>query len=279
MTGVIDVGGGTRGVYGAGVFDYCLEEGISFDYLIGVSAGSANEASFLAGQKGRNYRFYSDYCFRSEYMGMKALRKTGNYLNLEYIYGDGLTNRCGEDPLDYPALKASGKTFVVVCTDADTGRAVYFDSADMRQDDYGAIKGSSCVPVASKPYAWKDRLLFDGGISDPIPYEKALQDGCDRLVVILTRPRTYHRSPKKDEKLARILKRKYPLAARALAERAGTYNRQLEEVLQLEKEGAALVLSPYSIQGMETLSRDKEKIKWLYDLGREDAARMKGFVQ
>ena len=57
MLGLIDVGGGTRGAFGAGVLDRCLEEGITFDYLIGVSAGAANEASFLAGQKGRDLRF------------------------------------------------------------------------------------------------------------------------------------------------------------------------------------------------------------------------------
>ena len=40
MTGIVDVGGGLRGIYGAGIFDYCMEQGIHFDYCIGVSAGS-----------------------------------------------------------------------------------------------------------------------------------------------------------------------------------------------------------------------------------------------
>lgn len=50
-TGIVDVGGGLRGVYAAGVFDHCLEKGISFDLCIGVSAGSANVTSYMAGQK------------------------------------------------------------------------------------------------------------------------------------------------------------------------------------------------------------------------------------
>ena len=58
--GVVDVGGGLRGGYAAGVFDRLTEENIYFDVCIGVSAGSANCASFLAGQKGRNYPFYTD---------------------------------------------------------------------------------------------------------------------------------------------------------------------------------------------------------------------------
>ena len=47
MRGVIDVGGGTRDIFGAGVFDYFLEHGITFDKCYGVSAGCANISSSL----------------------------------------------------------------------------------------------------------------------------------------------------------------------------------------------------------------------------------------
>ena len=69
-TAVVDVGGGMRGIYAAGVLDYCLDQGITFDLGIGVSAGSANISSFVAGQRGRNYPFYTDYPHRKEYMGL-----------------------------------------------------------------------------------------------------------------------------------------------------------------------------------------------------------------
>lgn len=69
-TAVVDVGGGLRGVYVTGVLDRCLEEGVRFDAGVGVSAGSANIASYLAGQKGRNYQFYAEYSSRKEYMSV-----------------------------------------------------------------------------------------------------------------------------------------------------------------------------------------------------------------
>ena len=47
-TGIVDVGGGLRDIYGAGVLDRCLDESIHFDVCIGVSAGSANLASTAA---------------------------------------------------------------------------------------------------------------------------------------------------------------------------------------------------------------------------------------
>ena len=46
-----------------------------FDYVIGISAGSANLASFLAGQRGRNLRFFRDYSQWKAYMGL------GNFLH------------------------------------------------------------------------------------------------------------------------------------------------------------------------------------------------------
>ena len=77
-TGVIDVGGGLRGIYGAGVFDRCIEEGVSFDCCIGVSAGAANIVSYMAGQSKRNYRFYTEYVFRKKYMSVGNALRTGS---------------------------------------------------------------------------------------------------------------------------------------------------------------------------------------------------------
>ena len=50
--GVVDVGGGMRGVYASGILDHCLEKGISFDCCVGVSAGSANLITYLAAPSG-----------------------------------------------------------------------------------------------------------------------------------------------------------------------------------------------------------------------------------
>jgi len=269
MIGVVDVGGGLRGVYGAGVFDTCLDEGIAFDYLIGVSAGSANVASFLAGQKGRNLKFYADYSFRKAYMSFRNLLRRGSYLDLDYIYGDALTNAGGEYPLDYQAMAARPETAKIVATDAATGQPVYFDFHDMAQDDYGAIKASCCVPVVNRPYRWRGKAYYDGGLSDPIPFQQAFQAGCDRVVVILTRPKDYYRDPKKDQRMAKLL-RKYPNAARVLALRAETYNRQLEQAHALAQAGKVLLVS--------TLTKDRGAILTMYHKGRSDAKAIGAFL-
>ncbi len=278
--GVVDVGGGMRGSFGAGVFDFCLDAGIWFDYAIGVSAGSANLTSYLAGQRGRNLVFYTDFAFRKEYMSLAHFMRTGNYINLDYIYST-LSNSDGEFPLDYPALAARGVPFDVVVTDAATGLPDYFPLDSMVQDDYGAVKASCCVPGVNRPYAWHGGRYFDGGASDPIPFRRAFAAGCDRVVVVLTRPREYRRDPKRDEPTIRLLRRRYPAVAKTLKRRAEVYNRQLEEALALEAEGRVLVVAPdaASVEGLKTLTKDRSAIRGLYDRGYEEARSIAEFAQ
>lgn len=277
MIGVIDVGGGMRDIYGSGVFDYCLENGISFDYCIGVSAGSANICSYMAGQYRRNVDFYTVYASRKEYMSVSNFLKTGNFLDLDYIYGT-LSNSDGESPLDYEAMVRSGKIFNIVATDAATGKPKYFTMDDMSFDDFGPIKCSSCVPIVNKPYRFQGREYFDGGLSDPIPVKKAFDDGCDKVVLILTRPKDEIRNDKKDKRSALLLRRKYPESARALALRSRLYNKSKDLAFKYEKAGKLLIVAPDNIGKTGLLKIDKEASMRMYDKGHKDAVAIKKFL-
>ncbi len=278
MTGIIDVGGGLRGVYGAGIFDYFLDENIEFDHCIGVSAGSANICSYIAKQRGRNYYFYTDYSFRKEYMGWHNLLYTGSYINMDYIYGE-LSNTGGENPLDYCAFSEAKTDCTVVATNALTGKPTYFGKKDMMQDDYNIMKASCCIPVVCKPYEIHGVPYYDGGISDPIPVRKALEDGCDKVVVILTKPIDTVRNPDKDRLPSKVLKRKYPKAAAALANRYKTYNSQVQLAKKYQSEGKVFILAPDSCEGMDTLTRDKSIIDKLYRKGYRDAQKAVQFIK
>ena len=275
--GIIDVGGGLRGAYGAGVYDWCLDNGIHFDYCIGVSAGSANLSSYIAGQRGRNLKFYTDYDLRDECMSAKNFIRTGNFVDLEYVYGR-LSNSDGECPLDYEAMCSNPAEFIIVATDAETGRPRYFTKADLRKDDFGPIKASSCVPVVNRPYKVDGRYYYDGGISDPIPLEKCFADGCDKAVLLLTRPRDFERSPDKDKKAVSLLRLRHPEAAAAMKLRAVTYNTQLWLARQYEKQGRVLILAPDDIGSMQTLTKDKDMIEALYRKGYADARAIQSWI-
>ncbi len=278
MIGVVDVGGGMRGIYGAGVFDYCMDKGISFDLCIGVSAGGANVLSYAAGQRGRNLKFYTDYAFRKEYMSMNNLAHQKNYINLDYIYGT-LSNSRGEYPLDYKHLLASHKQVQIVATNALNGKTVYFDLRDMSQDHYDPVKASSCVPIANRPYRIDQIPYFDGGLSDPIPVNRAFRCGCDKVVVILTRPRDSYRVSDRDVSMALLLKRHYPASALRLAQRADLYNRQLDLIRKYEKKGRVVIVAPRDISGMKTLKKDRKAMEFMYHEGYEDAQEISDFLK
>ena len=276
-TAVVDVGGGLRGIYASGVLDRCLEEEICFDVGIGVSAGSANIASYLAGQKGRNYQFYAEYSSRKEYMSLHNFLFKKSYIDMDYVYGV-LSNDDGENPIDYQAMAANPTTFIVVATNAETGEAKYFDKSDMSQNNYDVVKASCSIPLVCPPYFVDGVPYYDGALSDPVPIEKAFSSGCDKVVLVLTRPRNFRRTPDKDRLLAAMIRKKYPLAAARLEQRAANYNAGIDLAESYEKQGKLLIIAPDDTCGMNTLTRNPEAMKRFYEKGLQDGRNIASFL-
>lgn len=278
MNAVIDAGGGLRGIYTAGVFDRCLDDEISFDLCIGVSAGSANISTFLAGQRDRTYRFYHDYSQRKEYMSISNFIKKGSYLDLDYIYSY-LTNSDGEDPIDYPQIAKYHGDFLIAATDAQTGKAHYFTKNDLSQDNYKVFSASSAIPFVCRPVTINGREYMDGGVAVPVPLEKALEMGADKIVFALSKPKTYRRNASRNDILAKLIRRKYPEAARVLLESNAEYDRLVDKAIELEKAGRVLIVSPDDTCGVDTLTKNKEKLHALYEKGYRDAEKIKEFLK
>ena len=245
--GVIDVGGGLRGIYGAGVLDRCLEEDLRFDLCIGVSAGSANMASYLAGQHGRNKPFYDEYSFRREYMSVHNLIRKHSYLDLGYVYGT-LSNAGGENPLDYAALARSPAELCVVAANAQNGEAQYFTKADLHPDDYRILMASCCIPVIDQPCVIDGVPYFDGGLADPVPLEWAFAHGCDRVALILTKP-------------------------------IGLVSSDARRARELERQGLVCIIAPDSTEGMSTLTKNRASLEKMYAKGKQDAEALVRWMQ
>ena len=118
-------------------------------------------------------------------------------MDLDYVYST-LSNHDGENPLDYEAFLGNPAKFTVVACDARDGSTKYFTRSDMGYESIDPIKASSSVPVANEPYVIDGVPYYDGGIADPVPVQKAVDDGCDRIVVVLTRLKDELREQKKD---------------------------------------------------------------------------------
>lgn len=276
--GVIDVGGGLRGIYAVGVLDYCMDHAIHFDIGIGVSAGSANLASYGANQRGRNYQFYTEYAFRKQYMGLGNFITKKSFIDMDYVYGT-LSNSDGENPLNYQSLKDNPMEFYVVATNAKTGQVKYFDKGDIQQNHYDVFKASCAIPFVCKPYPVHDTLYFDGALSDPIPLLKAFELGCEKVIVILTKPEDTVRNSKKDEKLAAQIRKRYPAAAESLCKRAQRYNDGVSLAKKYAKQGKVLIVAPDETCGVDTLRKNKDSLQRLYEKGLHDGEKITEYLK
>lgn len=276
--GIIDAGGGLRGSYSAGVLDRCLDDGVRFDLCIGVSAGAGNLVSFMAGQRDRNMRFYEDYAFRQEYMGMKNFLKTGSYVNVRYIYGT-LTNSDGEDPLDFNGMMENPADILVVAQEARTGKVKYFMKDDFKQDDYRPLMASSNIPGVNRPFKIDGVKYFDGALADPVPVEKAFEEGCSHVVIVLTKPAGIPRTPGQDPFIARMIRARYPRSAENLMHRTEKYNASVWLGKKYEAQGKVLIVSPDNTEGIKTLSKDVDGIKRMYAKGYDDGGAIGRWIE
>lgn len=272
--GLVVEGGGMKCAYNAAILDAFLDHNITFAYCIGASGGSGNLASYLAGQRGRNLRFFTEHIHNPDYFGLRSFLKTGDLFGLQYIYGT-LTNSMGKDPLDFPTLKNNPAEYEVVVTNALTGKAEYFGKETIVQDDYRLIMASSAIPAACRPVELNEIPYFDGGLSDAIPVSRALEKGCDRLVVILSKMRDYVRKPQGMRFLYTIRCRKYPQIISLIDHRHIAYNQNLQEVFALEREGKAFVFAPSRPIHVGTYSMNEQSERDLYALGMEDFNQQK----
>ena len=274
--GIIDVGGGLRDIFGAGIFDYLLDNNIEIPVLLGISAGSANTINYISKQKGRSLRFYMDYDHRKDAMSLKNILKKKVYLDLDYLY-TRISIDGGEDPFDYNAFSKSNKKLIVVTTRAKDGTAKYFTNKDVKKNDYSVLSASSCLPVLCKPVTIDDEVLFDGSISNPIPVEKLWAEKVDKIIIILTRPVDYRKDDGYKKKIYKRLEKKYPEFTKVLLNRCDTYNKKLDSILK-ENNKNILILAPKTTKGLSTLSKDKKKLIKLYEEGYEKGKLLKDFI-
>ncbi len=273
MTGIVDVGGGIRGVFSSGIYDAFLDKGFRPDYCLGVSAGAANLITYLASQRGRTLTFYHEYFMRKDLLGVENFIRNGSFLNLDYLYST-LSNEGGENPLDFDSAIASDSVFKLVITRAKDGKACYIDKSQFVKNDYVYLKATCCLPLVCKPVNINGEDYYDGGLADPIPYKKAFEDGCDRVIVVLTKPRKDYLVPMEHLPILRKFSRRYPEVLRLVETLHRRNARTLEELEILEKEGKVIIAEPETCFGMKTLTKDTDAVLKMYYQGYEEGNKI-----
>lgn len=263
--GLVLEGGASRTVFSCGVMDVLLSNKIYADYVIGTSAGIAYGTSYASKQIGRNREVSVKYMSDKRYMGAKYLLnpKNRSYYNLDFVFSD-IPNK--EVLFDFDEFSKFPGDVIATVTNLKTGKVEYLPvTADDK--DFTVLRASCALPIMFKPIEIDGEKYLDGGVGDPIPYKRAFEDGCDKIIVILTRQEGYRKENDGSEKLVKLLYGRHPELVSTFLRRAQIYNDSIDALERLKKEGKAIVIRPEKIEGVARTESDPKILESLYQQG------------
>lgn len=269
--GLVLEGGGMRGVFTSGVLDAFMEHDLYLPYVVAVSAGALNSLSYLSRQKDRSRYINVHFANDPRYLNFKNLLKGQSIFNMDFLF-----NEVSYDlvPFDVQAFESIKERLVVSTTNCETGEAVYFDNSGTTENVFMAVRASSSLPLVGKPVELDGYQLLDGGIVDPIPVKKSIEDGNQKHVIILTRPKGYRKKRFRARLSARLMYAKQRKLITALDQRHHVYNQTMDLIDQLEEEGKAFVIRPKESNLVKRTEKDSAKLNELHQAGYQTAHAM-----
>jgi len=265
--GIVFEGGASRSLFSCGVMDALLEEKIYADYVIGVSAGIAYGTTYVSGQIGRNLELSTKYMHDKRYMGYRHLfnPKKRSYYNMDFAFREIPEKLV---PFDFEAFENNPAKSVATLTNIETGLAEYIELPKDDHEKHLQLLWASCaLPFLFQPVPIDGKIYMDGGISDPIPFRKAFSDGCDKVITVLTRERTYAKDSESAAKLANLAYKKYPKFGDALLSRSERYNQSRDEIFKLTDNGKMITIMPHDTSGFKRTERNPQKLRAMYEDG------------
>ena len=267
--GLVLEGGGMRGIYTVGVLDAFTKYNFMPDYLIGVSAGASNGVSYISRQEGRALRTNINYIGDKRYLSWSNYIKTGSLFGMDFLYEE-IPQKL--DPFDYKSFFENPCDFKVGVTNAETGKAEFYGK-DSLHDGATVLKASSSIPLVANPVSYRGNTYFDGGTAAPIPVGEALKDGCDKVIVVLTRDRNFIKPPLRCFPLVAWKMKEYPAMVELLKRHHEVYKENQEEIRKLEKEGKAMVIAPAAPLQIDRFEKSRERLLAVYHQGFSDGEK------
>ena len=278
-TGLVLEGGAHRAIYTAGVLDVFMENNITFDGVIGVSAGAIHGCAFVSGQRERSIGYTLKYASDKRYMSYYSLITTGNMVGEQFCYHE-LPEKLF--PFDHKAFESSPTKFYVTCSNLETGEAEYIYCDELRTK-MPYLRASASIPFVSQISHINGKSYLDGGISDSIPVRAFQKLGYDKCVIVQTRNAGYRKGKNKLAWLAHLVYRRYPKFIEAITNRHVMYNKEMTDIEQMQKEGKVFVIQPSRYEKISHTEKNPDVLRKVYELGRADALavlpRMKQFLQ
>ena len=129
--GLVMEGGAMRGMYTCGIIDVLMENGITVDGAIGVSAGATFGCNFASRQPGRALRYNLRFAHDPRYCSILSLLLTGDLYGAKFDY-DTLPRRL--DLFDTFTFRTNPMHFYCLATDAQTGEPVVKELTTLRDE-------------------------------------------------------------------------------------------------------------------------------------------------
>lgn len=269
--GLVLEGGGMRGIYTVGVLDTLLNYNYLADYLIGVSAGASNGVSYISGQKDRAKRTIINYIGDKRYLSISNYIKTGSLFGMDFLFKE-IPEKL--EIFDHDAFFRCKCDYRVGVTNVETGKEEYYGKeALVKEDKNILLQASASIPMAAPIVNYKGKKYLDGGTADPIPIKKAFEDGCDKVIVVLTRDRNYKKKPTPAKPIYSFVFKKYPKMVELLKMRHQIYNDTLDFIKEMEKEGKAFVIAPDKPIEIERFEKDKNRLLKIYSNAVRDTEK------
>lgn len=262
-------GGGMRASYTAGMVSTLMEQGITFDHVCGISAGSSHTVNFLSGDIWRTRASFVDLAMAPEFGGVKTFLQGKGMFSAHWIYEEaGLPGEVL--PFKFNDFWANPTPCSIQAFDRDSGESVVWHKEDMNtlENLMVRVRASSTLPVAMPAVHIGDHVYYDGGlgVGAGIPLQLALDSGCERIFAVLTRPKGYRKPAPDIGKAARAVAegyKKYPHVRQALLTRNERYNAELDKLERLAEEGRAFIV--YSDKmAVENSTTDIERLRASY---------------
>ncbi|SHH66999.1 Predicted phospholipase, patatin/cPLA2 family [Clostridium collagenovorans DSM 3089] len=264
MPSLILEGGTFRPIFSAGVMDALLDNNIMFPYCIGVSAGITNGFSYLSKQKRRNLDILEQYRQDKRYLGISNYFRCKSLFGLDFVFDEIPNKLC---PFDMDTFMNYEGKAVVGVTNAKTGETEYLDGK-LIDDKCSMLRATCALPIFFPVIKIGENEYYDGGICDPIPIRKAIADGNEKHLIILTRPKSYRKSLSKNNIVAsKLICKRYPKLKEPLLTRHIQYNKTVKFCEELEAQGKAIILRPSEEGAIESFEKDIDKLRAGYNHG------------
>ena len=265
-TSLVLEGGGLRGAYTAGALTWLIDQGIEFDHAYGISTGAVWLANYLMKSKENLYVYSVEGITDKRIVGLKPLLRCGRIVDYDFLFDHIMVEERG---FDIAPLKKCKTRAYIGLYDLGIGKTEYYPIQEMSLKQ---LEASTSLPILGKIIRTDGKEQLDGGITDMIPIAQSIEDGCNRNLIITTKPGDYKRKPAKPA-IVRLMKMTYPQCINISEDykvRHLIYQKQISMIKELVDKKEAVYVFPSRSSRVTRLGGSKEELDELFNLGMSD---------